>query len=50
MNLLAVIGLIVLLLGVLILVGVVTGGTVVGIIACLVGVALLLSGSGRLNL
>ena len=47
MNFLAIIGIALLVLGILVIVSVVPGGIVVGVIALLVGVALLAAGSGR---
>lgn len=50
MSILAVIGVILLVLGVVILAGAVQGGLVLGLITLLVGIALLAVGSGRVNL
>lgn len=50
MSILAIIGLILVVLGVVILAGAVGGGTVLGLVTLLVGIALLAVGSGRLNL
>ena len=47
MGILAVIGVILLVLGILLAVGAVPGGMILGLVSGLIGVALLVAGSGR---